>query len=40
MKFGSAVINVTALGSSDSTGVAPLEFEVMSNGEPTVTDPA
>ena len=40
VKLGDAVINVTALGSSDSTGVAPLEFTVMSNGEPTVTDPA
>lgn len=37
VKFSNAVINVTALGSSDSTGVAPLEFEVMSNGKPTVT---
>lgn len=37
VKFSNAVINVTALGSSDSTGVAPLEFTVMSNGEPTVT---
>ena len=39
VKFAGAVINVTALGSADSTGVAPLEFEVMSNGKPTVTDP-
>ena len=37
VNFGSAVVNVTALGSSDSTGVAPLEFEVLSNGQPTVT---
>lgn len=37
VKFSDAVINVTALGSSDSTAVAPLEFEVMSNGKPTVT---
>lgn len=37
VKFPSSVINVTALGSADSTGVAPLEFEVLSNGEPTVT---
>lgn len=37
VKFSNAVINVTVLGSSDSTGVAPLEFEVMSNGKPTVT---
>lgn len=37
VKFAGAVINITALGSADSTGVAPLEFEVMSNGKPTVT---
>ena len=35
--FNDAVVNVTALGSGDSTAVAPLEFEVMSNGKPTVT---
>lgn len=38
--FPNAVINVTALGSGDSTAVAPLEFEVMSNGKPTVTPAA
>lgn len=32
-----AVINVTNAGSGDSTNVAPLEFEVMSNGKPKVT---
>lgn len=37
VKFESAVINISALGSSDSTGVAPIEFEVMSNGKPTVS---
>lgn len=37
VEFDGAVINVTALGSGESTGVAPLEFEVMSNGKPTVT---
>ena len=35
--FNGCPINVTALGSGDSTAVAPLEFEVMSNGQPTVT---
>lgn len=35
--FNSAVINVTNVGAGDSTGVAPLEFEVMSNGKPTFT---
>ena len=34
--FSGCPINVTALGSGDSTAVAPLEFEVMSNGQPTV----
>lgn len=37
VKFGGAVINVTNIGGGDSTAVAPLEFEVMSNGKPTVT---
>jgi hypothetical protein len=32
-----AVINVTNIGAGDSTGVAPLEFEVLSNGKPTFT---
>ncbi len=35
-----AVVSVTALGAGDSTGVAPLEFEVMSNGKPIVTPAA
>lgn len=30
------VINITALGSGDSTNVGPLEFEALSNGKPTV----
>lgn len=34
--FANAVINVTACGAADSTNVAPLEFDVMSNGKPTV----
>lgn len=37
VKFKDAVISVTALGAGDSTAVAPLEFEVMSNGKPEVT---
>ena len=40
VKFSDAVINVTNIGSADSTNVAPLEFEVMSNGKPTVTPAA
>lgn len=33
-----AVINVTNVGAGESTGVAPLEFEVMSNGKPEFTE--
>ena len=33
-----AVINVTNIGAGDSTGVAPLEFDVMSNGKPIFTE--
>ena len=39
VSFSSAVVNVTALGSGDATAVAPLEFEILSNGKPTVTIP-
>ena len=38
VEFVGAVINVTNVGSGDSTNVAPLEFEVLSNGEPTITE--
>lgn len=37
VKFTGAVINVTSVGGGDSTNVGPLEFDVMSNGKPTVT---
>ena len=37
VKFEAAVINVTNIGAGDSTAVAPLEFDIMSNGKPTVT---
>lgn len=37
VKLNNAVINVTNAGSGDSTAVAPLEFEVMSNGKPVIT---
>lgn len=37
VEFKDAIINVTNNGSGDSTGVAPLEFDVMSNGKPTYT---
>ena len=33
--FSDAVVNVTNMGAGDSTAVAPLEFEIMSNGKPT-----
>lgn len=37
VKFTGAVINVTNIGAGDSTAVAPLEFEIMSNGKPEIT---
>lgn len=40
VKFAGAVINVTNIGAGDSTAVAPLEFEVMSNGKPEITPTA
>lgn len=40
VKFAGAVINVKNIGSGDSTSVAPLEFDVMSNGKPEVTPAA
>lgn len=40
VKFPGSVINVTNIGAGDSTAVAPLEFEIMSNGKPEITDPA
>lgn len=39
VSFSEAVVNLTALGAGDSTAVAPLEFEILSNGKPTVTLP-
>ena len=35
-----AVINVTAIGGGDSTGIAALEWDVMSHGKPTYTPAA
>ncbi len=40
VKFKDAIINVKNVGSGDSTAVAPLEFDVMSNGKPTITPAA
>lgn len=37
VSWDEAVYNVTACGTGDSTNVGPLEFDVMSNGRPTVT---
>ena len=35
LTFADAILNVTNMGAGDSTNVAPLEFEIMSNGKPT-----
>ncbi len=40
VKFAGAVINVTNVGAGDSTAVAPLEFDIMSNGKPEITLPS
>lgn len=32
-----AVYSITALNAADATNVGPLEFDVMSNGKPTIT---
>lgn len=37
LEFDGAVVNITNIGAGDSTAVAPLEFEIMSNGKPTYT---
>lgn len=37
LELDDAVINITNMGAGDSTAVAPLEFEIMSNGKPTWT---
>lgn len=37
VKFN-AVVNVKNVGGGESTDAAPLEFDVMSNGKPTVTE--
>lgn len=37
IEFEDAVINVTNNLGGDATNVAPLEFEVLSNGKPTIT---
>ena len=40
LTFSDAIVNVTNMGAGDSTAVAPLEFEIMSNGKPTYTPAA
>ena len=35
--FEQAIFNITNWGAGKSTEVIPLEFDVMSNGKPTVT---
>ena len=37
VQFNDAVFNVKDIGAGESTDVAPLNFEVLSNGKPTVT---
>lgn len=37
VSWENAIFNITVLGSADATNVAPLEFEVNSNGKPTIT---
>lgn len=37
VEWDKAVYSVTNISSGDSTGVAPLEFDIMSNGKPNVT---
>lgn len=37
ISWENAIYNVTNVGSGDSIGVAPIEFEIVSNGAPVVT---
>lgn len=40
VEFEGCIFNITNIGAGDSTGVAPLEFEALSNGKPKVTPSA
>ena len=40
ISWDAAVYNITNTGAGKSTEVGPLEFDVMSNGKPTVTLPS
>lgn len=37
VEFNDAIISVKNLGAGDATGVAPLEFDILSNGKPNYT---
>lgn len=37
VSWDNAIYNITALGAADATNVAPLEFDILSNGKPTIT---
>lgn len=37
LEMTGAVVNVTSISAGDSTAVAPLEFDVLSNGKPNFT---
>ena len=39
VSWGKAVINVTNINGGDATNVAPLEFDIVSNGKPEVSEP-
>lgn len=39
VSWDEAIYNVKNIGAGDSTAVGPLEFDVMSNGKPTITPP-
>ena len=40
VSWDKAVVNVTNINGGDSTNVAPLEFDIVSNGKPKVTLPS
>lgn len=40
VSWNDAIYNVSELGGGESTNVAPLKFDVMSNGKPTITKAA
>lgn len=40
ISWDDAIYSVSNVGAGDSTAVAPLEFDIMSNGKPTITKAA